>query len=234
MCLSFIHKAKDVIVAMNFDNNGMKYSINTKDPNQFIVLVESGRGKYPSFGINGDGVFVNNLIVNSNGKGLYRRASKKVTHTSKLVTDIINGTIIADGLEGYLQSIEVVNTPDWSTHNMICDSHANVWVVEPGRGNIYSPATASSFFVMTNFSLWDYKNEDIDCECTRYLAASNALVQSDEMNVEEAFRILESAKQAEGEWTTDFSMVYSKNKHTLYYCLDGNFKDRLEYVFPSA
>lgn len=232
MCLSFIHRAKDTIIAMNFDNNGMQYKINTKNPNQFVVLVDGGRGKYPSFGINSDGVFANNLVVNSNGKGLYRRPSKKVTHTTKIVTDILDGVILSDNIEEYLKNVEVVNTPDWSTHNMICDSQANVWVVEPGRGNIYNSAISSPYFVMSNFSIWDYIEEKANCECTRYKKVSDKLSQVVELNIEQAFEILESAKQVEGEWITDLSMVYSKNMKAVYYCINGNFDNRLKYTFP--
>lgn len=78
MCTSFIYRGQDTIIGMNFDNNGMKFNIDTKNPEWFTVLVDGGRGKCPSFGVNSSGEFFNSLVVNSNGKGLYRRASKKV------------------------------------------------------------------------------------------------------------------------------------------------------------
>ncbi len=52
MCTSFIHRKSNTIIGMNFDNNGMDYSISTNDPDCFLVLVNGGRGKYPSFGAN--------------------------------------------------------------------------------------------------------------------------------------------------------------------------------------
>ena len=226
MCTSFISRNQDTIIGMNFDNNGMKYSINTSIPGQFTVWVDGGRGKYPSFGVNGSGVFFNNLVVNSNGKGMYKRPSRKVTHTTKLVTDILNEAIQAENLDSYLKSIEVVNTPGWSCHNMICDAEANVWIVEPGRGNIYSPAEASPYFVMTNFSLWDFIYENTSCDCIRYKTVTEELSKSNEVTIDTAFQILESAKQSAGEWVTAFSMVYSKKAHAVYYCLDGDFSKR--------
>lgn len=83
---------------MNFDNNGMDYSINTSDPGFFLVLVNGGRGKFPSFGVNKNGEFFNNLVVDSNGKGLYRRPNKNVTHTTKFITDILKGNILTENL----------------------------------------------------------------------------------------------------------------------------------------
>jgi hypothetical protein len=231
MCISFIYRGQDTIIGMNFDNNGMNYSIDTKNPKWLTVLVDGGRGKYPSFGVDSCGRFFNNLVVNSNGKGLYRRPSKKVTHTSKLITDILNEVIHPENLDEYLSNIEVVNTPDWSCHNMICDSNANVWVVEPGRRNIHNPANSSPFFVMSNFSLWDYLHENIECDCIRYKTVSSELQNTKQLNVETAFNILDSASQRNGEWVTTFSMVYSKNSRTVYYCLNGNFSERFEFKF---
>ncbi|MBD7912505.1 hypothetical protein [Clostridium cibarium] len=231
MCTSFIYRGQDTIIGMNFDNNGMKYSIDTKNPNWFTVQVDGGRGKYPSFGVDRFGRFFNNLVVNSNGKGLYRRPSKKVTHTTKLITDILKGVISTENLEEYLRNVEVVNVPDWSCHNMICDSNGNAWVVEPGRGNISSPAKSSPFFVMTNFSLWDYLNENVECNCDRFKSVTSAFEKAEQVNVETAFSILDSVSQRNGEWITTFSMVYSKNLNTVYYCLNGDFNERFEYKF---
>lgn len=231
MCTSFIYRGQDTLIGMNFDNNGMKYKIDTKNPNWFTVLVDGGRGEHPSFGVNKSGKFFNNLVVNSNGRGLYRRPSKKVTHTTKLITDILNEVIEPANLKDYLAKTEVVNTPDWSCHNMICDADANVWIVEPGRGNIYHPAESSPFFVMSNFSLWDCLYENAACDCERYKIASNELANTKQVDIEKAFNILDLVSQRRGEWITAFSMVYSKNSNTVYYCFDADFNKRFEYKF---
>lgn len=47
MCTSFVYRGSDVLVAMNFDNNGMSYKLSTKDPKQFLVLADGGRGNTP-------------------------------------------------------------------------------------------------------------------------------------------------------------------------------------------
>lgn len=232
MCTSFISRNQDIIIGMNFDNNGMKYNINTSNPHQFTVLVDGGRGKYPSFGVNSNGLFINNLLVDSNGRGLYRRPSTKVTHTTKLITDVLSGIIKPENLDEYLKHIEVVNTPNWSTHNMICDSKANVWVIEPGRGHIVNLADSSPFFIMTNFSLWDCMYNDITCECNRYKIVKDELSKNSKLTIDDAFHILDLAKQTSCEWTTALSMVYSHDRHTVYYCINRNFEERHEYTFP--
>jgi hypothetical protein len=215
---------------MNFDNNGMKFAIDTKDPEQFTVLIDGGRGKVPSFGVNSDGMFVNHLTVDSNGKGTYKRPSLKVTNTSKLVKDILNGTIFQDNINSYLQNIEVVNVPDFSIHNMISDNNGNVWIVEPGRGIIYSPTKETPYFIMSNFSLCDYNITGllIGSGTERYKAAEKMLSEAYDLDVSGAFKILQSVMQKEGEWITAFSMVYSQREHAVYYCLNGNFEEILK------
>ncbi len=225
MCTSFVWRKDDVFVGMNFDNNGMPFSVGTKNPSQFIVSVDGGRGKTPSFGVNSDGIFINNLMVDSNGKGLYKRASKKVTHTSKLTGDILGRTILPDEINLYLESTEVVNDPNFSVHNMLADKEGNVWIVEPGRGIIHSTAEKSKFFVMSNFSLCDFGGEGTPegDGADRYLVAEDMLQKCNSMSVDSAFQILEAVRQSAGEWQTAFSMVYSQKENAVYYCYNGEF-----------
>lgn len=231
MCTSFIHRGKDTIIAMNFDNNGMRYSISTKEPHWFVVYVDGGRGKYPSFGVNVEGVFFNNLVVDSNGKGQYKRPSSKVTHTTKLISDILNGAISADALGEYLSKIEVVNTPNWSCHCMICDLSSSTWIIEPGRGNLYTDARESQYNIMTNFSLWDSIHLDIKPSCDRYNTTLHKLENTVDMDIACAFNILETVSQKNGEWLTELSLVYSKNNRAVYYCQDGRYDTIQEYRF---
>lgn len=223
MCTSFIHRKDDLIIAMNFDNNGMKYAVNTTRPGWFVVDVDGGRGKYPSFGVSRDGLFFNNLMVDSNGKGLYRRPSTKATHTTKLIADILSGALRTDDLNDYLARVEVVNTPDWSCHNLICDPAGNAWVVEPGRGNIYSPAGETPFVVMANVSVVD------GATCPRTDIVTRMLAESSTVDVPRAFEILSAAAQTEGEWITELSLVYSKAAGKVYYCRDRQF-DKVEEI----
>ena len=233
MCISFIQRKDDIIIAMNFDNNVMNYSINTKDPKQFVVLVDGGRGKYPSFGVNSEGMFINHLMVDSNGKGLYKRPSKKVTSTIKLVKEVLDGTIISEDLCTYLEKMEIVNVPDFSIHNMICDKDGNVWVTEPGRGILHSSAKDTPYFIMSNFSLCDYKETELltGSGVDRYEMADKMLSKADNLDIEGTFKILQSVMQKDGEWKTTVSIVYSKKEQAVYYCIDGDFGEIHKYLF---
>jgi hypothetical protein len=231
MCTSFISRKNDVIIGMNFDNNGMAYSVDTKRHNWFVVNVDGGRGKYPSFGVNKNGLFFNNLVVDSNGKGHYRRPSKNVTHTTKLIGDLLNGTIKEEDLKDYLGRIEVVNTPDWSCHNMIIDSSANVYIVEPGRGNIFSPYKESDYYIMTNESIIDMQKNGNHAKCDRYKVVDKELNSIIDLQPKKAFEILQKAFQTDGEWKTELSMVFSKKEGKVYYCVSGDITKLREYTF---
>jgi len=230
MCTSFIKKTQDNwLIGMNFDNNGMKYTVNTKKKDWFIVYVNTGKIMAPSFGIHRSGVFFNNLCVSSNGKGCYRRSSN-VTHTSKFISGIIDGKIDVEYLEEYLSQTEIVNVPDLSTHNMICTEHGNAWIIEPGRGNRYRELRDGEFQIMTNVPIFDAHEED-NISCSRYRKGKEVLNQSVTFDVSKAFELLRDVKQNEN-WITDFSLVFDKKVNKVYYVQNQDFTCIKEYVFP--
>ena len=232
MCTCFIDRREDLIIAMNFDNNGMAFELDTKNPSIFSIVTDTKMGKVPSFGINKNGIFVNNLCVDSNGKGLYKRKSKTVNLNIYLIKELLYEEIKMDNFEEYLKTMEIVNAPNICTHNFITDKKGNVYIIEPGRGNIKNGIKESEYYVMTNFSIIDFNGgkKYTDYGIDRYNKANNMLKKLEKIDVKEAFKILEKVKQ-EGEWNTDFSMVYSKNKKTVYYCYKSNFNEIMEYKF---
>jgi hypothetical protein len=217
---------------MNFDNNGMKFELNTSIPNSFIMDVYTDSGKQPSFGINSQKTFVNNLFVDSNGNGLYKRVGKTRTLNIYLIKNLLEGNIEVNDLDNYLDTMEIVNAPNFCTHNLITDKNGNVWVVEPGRRNIRNKANESPYFVMTNFSIIDYNagKKYTDWGFDRYTNVKKHLDKKNELSIKDAFDILKKVKQ-NGEWITEFSMVYSKNESKVYYCYNTDYNNILEYKF---
>ncbi|WP_310602014.1 hypothetical protein [Anaerosporobacter sp.] len=228
MCTSFTWRKDNVLVGMNFDNNGVPFSLSMKDPRQFVVCV----GGAPCFGVNSNGSFINHLMVDSNEDGGYKRG-KNIVHTIKLMTDILSNKLAQENIGDFLSEKEVVNVPNHSCHSMISDKSGNVWIVEPGRGIMYSPADESSYCLMTNFSLHDYKlSGNIEGSgMDRYKSADYLLSNANDLDVAKAFEILEAAKQSEGEWLTAFSMVYSQKENAVYYCYNGDYQNIQKFVF---
>lgn len=231
MCTSFVKKTGDnFYIAMNFDNNGMSYSIQTGKKDWFIVSITVNKVKYPSFGVHKSGIFFNNLFVDANEKGKYKRG-KGVVHTSRFLSDIINEKACADNLEEYLEQTEIVNVPDFSTHNMICGTKGDVWIIEPGRGNIHHTLKNGEFKIMTNASLIDSMKNGEEVSCKRYITGKKLLSNGEDFNLDRAFEILDAVKQTETEWKTEFSMVYDKSAWTIYYCENQDFTNIQKFIF---
>ncbi len=71
MCASFTHRKENVIVGMNFDNDGKDFRISSCRGRDFLVSVKV-RGVFdPSFGLNPNGVFVNDVTADSDGLAKY-------------------------------------------------------------------------------------------------------------------------------------------------------------------
>jgi len=232
MCTCFVSRQDDLLIAMNFDNNGLKFELNTKENNSFIVEIYTERGKNISFGMNSKKTFVNDMVVDSNGKGLYKRLNKTRTLTTYLVKDLLSGKIDINNLDNYLNAMEIVNAPSLCTHNLIVDKNGNVWVIEPGRGFVKNKFEESPYFIMTNFSLMDYNSgkKYSDYGYDRYKNTKKYLENKKNLSIKDAFEILEKVKQT-GEWKTDFSMVFSKNENKINYCYNADYKNILEYKF---
>jgi hypothetical protein len=93
---------------MNFDNNGMPFELNTPPSKIFAIDTKTIQGKTPSFGINNQGTFVNNLSVDSNGNGLYKRINKNRTLNIYLIKYLLEGELSINELDKYLDTKEII------------------------------------------------------------------------------------------------------------------------------
>lgn len=229
MCTSFVNKEKNII-GMNFDNNGMKYSIKKND-SSFVIMVNFDGRNVPSFGVTNDGVFINSQFTKENEEGKYKR-TKNAVHMTRLVSEILSKKIESDEIETILGDKEVVNVPNMSCHSMLVDSEENVWIVEPGRPIQKHPHTDSSPVALTNFSLYDYKtkNEVNGDGIERYNDIKELLKDTTFSNPQEYFGLLKKVVQ-NGTWKTDFSLVYSKDENKVYYCENQEFDNIKEHQF---
>jgi hypothetical protein len=239
MCTSFVYRKEQVLIGMNFDNDGRDFKILTNTRNDFLVLVKVNNKFFPSIGINQNGVFVNDSLVDSNGEGKYKRQNDKRWVTTSLIQYIMGSDVNFEDVREVLAEVEIVNAPNTSTHNLIVDPEGNICVVEPGRKNIFSGGNESEWCVVTNFPLSNY--EEITpttvsgSGSNRYQEVVKMLSKlSDSLTVEQGFEILESVKQDGPEWTTQLSMIYDGKEGKLFYCLDQKFDEIIEYDFEQS
>lgn len=226
MCTSFIYRKENILIGMNFDNDGKKFRVATKKGYGFLVSVQVNGNYYPSIGISANGVFVNNQMVDSNGEGAYKRQTEKRWVNSSLIDRIMAGSTL-DSLKTQIEGVEIVNGPFMSTHNLIADSEGNTLVVEPGRRNISTSKQDCAWYVMTNFPLSDY-TEPVPANpsgsgAERYIRAA-AIVSTHigPMSVEQGFNLLQQVSQDGPEWKTDLALIFDPARFEVSYILAEN------------
>ena len=238
MCTSFVYRKNGVWIGMNFDNDGKDFKISTDQGNDFLVSVDVNGIFFPSFGINRNGIFVNDQVVDSNGAGKYKRQNDRRWVTTSLVKFIMEDQVGFEDVKNVLQRVEIVNAPNQSTHNLIVGRNGNTCLVEPGRKILYTEPQDSNWYVMTNFPLSNYEEKVPDTVsgsgADRYLKALKMLAKLGRpMSIEDGFDVLKGVKQTGPVWTTELSLVYDGEKRELYYCLDQRFDTIVQHNFGS-
>lgn len=238
MCTCFVYRKSTTLIGMNFDNDGKNFKISSSPKHGFLVSVKIGKAYFPSFGINANGIFVNDMMVDSNGAGQYKRQTDKRWVTTSLIRFIMDNDVSFEDVKTTLQSIQIVNAPRSSTHNLIVDCDGNISVVEPGRRNIFTEADDSDWYIITNFPLSDYDtlvpSNVSGSGADRYLKTFELLTtMSDPMTVEQGFDVLKNVAQHGSDWITELSLIYDATNHELFYSLDRNFDVITKYEFGS-
>jgi hypothetical protein len=236
MCTSFVYRKENVLVGMNFDNDGKEFKLSTGLGNDFCVYVKVDKKYFPSIGINQNGIFVNDSVVDSNGEGKYKRQNDKRWVTTSLIEYILGSDVEFENVKDVLGKVEIVNGPKSSTHNLIVDPEGNTCIVEPGRKNIFSDKSDSEWCIVTNFPLSDYdeitpavvsgSGSDRYQEVFEQLSRLNT-----QLTVEQGFEILESVKQDGPDWVTQLAMIYDGKTRKLFYCFHQKFDEIIEYEF---
>jgi len=233
MCTTFVYRNRKVIVGMNFDNDGKKYTISDNKDKGFRVSVKIGPAEFPTIGVNTCGIFINDQIVDSIPAGVYKRQNEKRWVTSALVKNILQSNIQFDEIISKLNEIEIVNAPNTSTHNLIVARDGDICIVEPGRKNVISRKEDSKWFVLTNFPISEY-NEIYPRKVTgsgsdRYLKTVQLIEKINEpLTIDLGFEILKKIQQKGPEWTTEISLLYDATEKIIYYCKNQIFEDILK------
>jgi hypothetical protein len=236
MCTSFVYRKENVLIGMNFDNDGKDFKISTGEGFDFLVSVKVNNQYFPSVGINQQGVFVNDALVDANGEGKYKRQSAKRWVTTALIQYVMKDNVKFEDVKEVLERVEIVNAPKSSTHNLIVDPEGKTCVVEPGRKNIFSDGNDSDWCIVTNFPISEYDETTPKAVSgsgsDRYQEVFGQLSRlNDPLTVAQGFEILESVKQDGAEWKTQLSLIYDGKSQKLYYCLDQKFDEIIEYDF---
>lgn len=220
---------------MNFDISKRPIKLALIGESQLIIFQQDAGQFFPAFGINKNGTFMNLLMVDSNEEGKYRRG-KNCVHIMKLFDDVLADRIEASSLKTLLAEKEIVNVPNHSVHSMIAGKNRQSYIVEPGRKNIELGSLDRDFMVLTNFPL----SETLDQEygevngfgSERYKKAyETILINKETFNMENGFSLLKETVQKEGEFPTQFSMIFIPEEQVVYFTLNTDFDKIFKFSF---
>ena len=241
MCTRFVYNGDKIlgsqgdtegpIVGFNFDIDlsvWMHRVIAEKD--RFFIGIKMPDNRYHSFhGINRNGNVGTLLYVNGNKNGEYCEGEGYIT-IADLTERFIKGEILLDDALNMVQDKKIVYAKDATMQAMLSDKKGRVLVIEPGVGYRFEH---TAYSLITNYSV-------LNPEITRpyIVPGDDRFERADKMLKEQrgsfsvagAFDILRSVRQ-EGLWATRVSFVYSVRENRVFYVLNNDFGNVMEYGF---
>lgn len=231
MCTRFVYNGSDCITGFNFEIDLAVWDhqvIVEKD--RFYIGIKMPDGSYHSFhGVNRNGNAGTLLYVHGNPKGEYREGREYVT-IAELTEQFIKNEISFDDALRIVRTKKIVYAPDSTMQAMLSDRNGRVLIVEPGIGY---REEKKDWSLITNYSVLEPEStaEFLVPGDDRYERAERLLGGGKrDFSVAEAFSILREVRQ-EGVWAARVSFVYAVGERKVYYVLNNQFDDVMEYQF---
>lgn len=241
MCTRFVYNRDKIlgsqrdtegpIVGFNFDIDLSVWThkvIGEKD--RFFIGIKMPDNRYHSFhGINRNGNVGTLLYVNGNKNGEYCEGEGYIT-IADLTERFIKGEILLDDALDMVQDKKIVYAKDATMQAMLSDKKGRVLVIEPGVGYRFEH---TAYSLITNYSVLnpEITRPYIVPGDDRFERADKMLKeQRESFSVADAFDILRSVRQ-EGLWATRVSFVYSVRENRVFYVLNNDFGNVMEYGF---
>lgn len=231
MCTRFVYNGNDCITGFDFDIDLAVWDhkvIEEKD--RFYIGIKRPDGIYHSFhGVNRNGNAGTLLYVHGNPDGEYRESGECMT-VAELTEQFIKNEISFDDALRIVRTKKIVYAPDSTMQAMLSDRTGRVLIVEPGIGY---REEKKNWSLMTNYSVLKPEStaEFLVPGDDRYERAKRLLGEAkSEFSVAEALSILYEVRQ-EGMWATRVTFVYSVREGKVYYVLNREFENVMEYQF---
>lgn len=235
MCTSFVLHREKTYIGMNFDISSRPIKMALAGEGQLIISQKENGRFLPAFGLNKEGTFMNLQMVEQNEEGKYRRG-KNCVHMMRLFDEVLSGKVDASEIAAYLQEKEIVNVPNYSVHSLIAAPNDKSYIIEPGRNFLASEDGKNDFLVLTNFSVIDGLDQDLETldgpGSERYKWVYSEIQNSeDDFSVEEGLNILRKIAQTEGDYPTQLSLIYSPEEKTVYFTINRDFNKKFKFSF---
>ena len=229
MCTAIAYKGNDLLYGFNLDIDPVvwNYSIE-KTKSSFAIGITVEKTLYYVHGVNRNGHFGNVPYMNGDTFPIPHGVRRE---RIDLMNDrYIRGRYSFEDIEEILRTKTVCNIPAATMHSLIGDENGRFLIVEPGYGY---KKVEDNFAVLTNYpvltKLSNYTNpfygKDRFDKAYSLLSSSSA-----DFSAEGALQLLYETKQV-GQWATRVSFVYSKNRNTVYYFLNGDISTVGQHAF---
>lgn len=202
----YINKAKDMKVFCVFDQDGNHFTgFNTKGMFVNEIMV------YPKedFGIiNG---FKHNGLKKISMKDVFEEALYKYSKVEEI--------------NGYLKDKKLTNL---NTHDMFADRFGKAEAVEAGKDKNMITRNKDKFFLMSNFSLYYYKNIDykniFDRGSDRYIAGYDYILKNfNGFNISKGIEMLKAMKCIDVNFNTLCSFLYEQETNCVYIAINMDY-----------
>ena len=221
MCLAIAFKGDDLLYGFNLDIDPKVWQFSLhKTKALFAVGITVGKTTYYVHGINRNGNFGN--VPYMNGEVFPAPKGMRRERIDLMNDRYVRGKYSFEDIEEILRTKALTCIPAATMHSLIGNGAGEFIIAEPGYG--YQKveehyAVLSNFPVLTELS--DYSNPFYGKD--RYDKALSVLSEAGpDYSAEDALRLLYDTRQ-EGAWGTRLSFVWSQNRNTVYYFLDGDF-----------
>lgn len=231
MCTRFTSNGKNIITGFNFDIDLSEWEHKVfKEDDRFYIGIKRPDNQYHSFhGINRNGNVGTLLYVHGNENASFCDSVSCYT-IADLTENFIKGKITFDDALEIVKTKKIVYAPDATMQAMLSDKSGRVLIVEPGIGY---KIEKEKYSLITNYSVLkpEMTRPYILPGDDRYEVADKMLKKfENHLFVPNAFEILKAVRM-EGLWATRVSFVYSINENKVYYTLNNDFENIMEYSF---
>ena len=229
MCLAIAYQGDDLLYGFNLDVDPKVWQFSLhKTKSMFAVGITVGKTTHYVHGINRNGNFGN--VPYMNGASFSAPKGARRERIDLMNDRYVRGRYSFEDIEEILRTKALTCIPEATLHSLIGDADGRFLIVEPGYG---WKKVDGHFAVLSNFpvltELPDYSNPFFGKD--RYDRALAVLSNAGaDFSAEDALRLLHETKQ-EGPWGTRVSFVYSRNRNTVWYFLDGDISHTQEHVF---
>jgi len=230
-CTGFAVYADEAWYGMNFDyppDFPLRFDTGSNGVGNGLISMSFYREMWmPTVGMNGNGIFATLQYQCPMSEGVDIPDQGEI-FIHQLYMLALGYCSSLSAVEGFIDSLDLVNLPDLTLHTLIADPTGEALIAESGDVADRISRIDGDWLVLTNFRNADFtetRPENIEgVGAERYRRALDYIGDHHEdFGLNDALAVLETAVETDEIWSTKASMVYRPSEMALYFCIDSDF-----------